>query len=158
MYTIQCVRGVGVWGHRRGEGLRQIKHLPQSPFTGQFFITIFGNTFYQSSLSLLLSIAFPSVSRLLVTLGADILDLLLHSLVCFVYKNFFVYRSLTASLLCIRNLLIWQKSKAKIAITGIFFPSRRYWMELWWRAICSYCAFPPRPSRDLLFPTSVVHM
>jgi len=30
-------RGGGVWGHRRGGGLIQIKHLPQSPFTGQFF-------------------------------------------------------------------------------------------------------------------------
>ncbi len=43
----QCKGGGGVWGHRRGGGLRQIKHLPESPFTGQFFkIT----TFYQSNL------------------------------------------------------------------------------------------------------------
>jgi hypothetical protein len=28
---ILCVRGREVWGHRRGGGLRQIKHLPQSP-------------------------------------------------------------------------------------------------------------------------------
>jgi hypothetical protein len=39
-YTrIQCVGGGGglVWGHMSGGGLRQMKHLPQSPFTGQFF-------------------------------------------------------------------------------------------------------------------------
>jgi hypothetical protein len=36
----------------RGGGLRQIKHLPLSPLTGQFFqITTFGNAFYQSNLS-----------------------------------------------------------------------------------------------------------
>ncbi len=29
--------GWGVWCHRRGGGLRQIKHLLQSPFTGKFF-------------------------------------------------------------------------------------------------------------------------
>ncbi len=38
IYTsIQCVRGEGGRGHRRGGSHRQIKHLPQSPFTGQFF-------------------------------------------------------------------------------------------------------------------------
>ncbi len=37
--------------HRRGQGLRQIKHLPQSPVTGHFFITTFGIAFYQSNLS-----------------------------------------------------------------------------------------------------------
>jgi hypothetical protein len=26
----------------------------------------------------------------------------------------------------------------------------RFINDLWWRTICSYCAFPPRPSRDLL--------
>ncbi len=31
-----CKVGGVIWGHRRGEGLKQIKHLPQSPFTGQF--------------------------------------------------------------------------------------------------------------------------
>ncbi len=35
--SVQCVRGV-VCGHTRGEGgLRQIKHLPQRPSTGQLF-------------------------------------------------------------------------------------------------------------------------
>ncbi len=30
LYThIQCVRGGGVWGHRRGRGLRQINNLPR---------------------------------------------------------------------------------------------------------------------------------
>ncbi len=39
-------------GHRRGGGLRQVKHLRQSPFTGQFFyITTIGIAFYQSNLS-----------------------------------------------------------------------------------------------------------
>jgi hypothetical protein len=33
----QCVRRSGVRGHRRGGGLRQIKHQAHSPFTGQFF-------------------------------------------------------------------------------------------------------------------------
>jgi hypothetical protein len=42
----------GVWGHKRVGGLRQIKYLPQRPFTGQFFlITAFGIEFYQSNLS-----------------------------------------------------------------------------------------------------------
>ncbi len=37
LYTcVKCVRRV-VFGHRSGGGLRQIKHLPQSPFTGHFF-------------------------------------------------------------------------------------------------------------------------
>jgi hypothetical protein len=44
-----------MWGHRRGEGLRQIKRLPLSPFTGNFFIS-FGIAFYQSNLSTVLSI------------------------------------------------------------------------------------------------------
>ncbi len=36
LYTrVHCVRG-GVWGQRRGGGLRQIKHLPQNPITCQF--------------------------------------------------------------------------------------------------------------------------
>ncbi len=50
---IQCVMGWGVVrGHRRVGGLRQIKHLPQSNFTGQFFkITTFSIAFYQSNLS-----------------------------------------------------------------------------------------------------------
>jgi hypothetical protein len=39
-YTVYTytVRGRGVWFHRRGGGLRHIKHLPQSPFTGKFFL------------------------------------------------------------------------------------------------------------------------
>ncbi len=46
------MKGEGVGGHRRGEGLRQIKHLPQSPFTCKFFlITTFGIAFYQFNLS-----------------------------------------------------------------------------------------------------------
>ncbi len=54
VYTYTLYSVSGIWGHRRGEGLRQIKHLPQSPFTGQFFqITAFGITFYQSNLSTL---------------------------------------------------------------------------------------------------------
>ncbi len=41
----------------RGGGLRQIKHLPQSSFTGQFFqITTFGIAFYQSNHSMLVSL------------------------------------------------------------------------------------------------------
>jgi hypothetical protein len=32
----QCVRG-NVWGYSNGGGVRQIKHQPQSPFTGPFF-------------------------------------------------------------------------------------------------------------------------
>jgi hypothetical protein len=37
-YTVHVysVRGE-VWYQRRGGGLRHVKHLPQSPFTGQFF-------------------------------------------------------------------------------------------------------------------------
>jgi hypothetical protein len=31
------VGGGEVWGHKRGGGLRQINHLLQSSFTGQFF-------------------------------------------------------------------------------------------------------------------------
>jgi hypothetical protein len=52
LYTrIQCV-SEGVGGQRRGGGHRQIKHLPQSPFTGKFFyIRILGIAFYQSNLS-----------------------------------------------------------------------------------------------------------
>jgi hypothetical protein len=52
-YCIQFVRG-GVCSHRRKGrgGLRQIKHLPQSPFTGQiFWTTTFGIAFFQSNLS-----------------------------------------------------------------------------------------------------------
>ncbi len=42
----------GIWGHRRGGGLKQIKHLPQSPFTGQFVkITTFDIAFCQTNLS-----------------------------------------------------------------------------------------------------------
>ncbi len=46
----QCVGGGGgVWGHRRSGDLRQIKHLPQSPFTDQFFkIRTFCIDFYIS--------------------------------------------------------------------------------------------------------------
>jgi hypothetical protein len=36
VYTYTVCKGGGVWDHRRG-GLRQIKHLPQSPFIGKFF-------------------------------------------------------------------------------------------------------------------------
>ncbi len=36
-YSYTVCKGGGVWGHRRGGGLGQIKHLPQSPITGQFF-------------------------------------------------------------------------------------------------------------------------
>ncbi len=35
-YTV-CKGGGGLWGHLRGGGLRQIKQLPQSHFTGQIF-------------------------------------------------------------------------------------------------------------------------
>jgi hypothetical protein len=37
VYTYTLCIGRGEWGHRRGEGLRQIKQLWQSPCTGQFF-------------------------------------------------------------------------------------------------------------------------
>ncbi len=47
------VRGGGVWGHRKGGGLRQMKHLPQSPFTGKFF-RLRHLLFYRSNLSPLL--------------------------------------------------------------------------------------------------------
>ncbi len=48
-----CKGGVGVWGQRRGGGLRQIKHLPQGPFSGQFFkVMTFGIAFYQTNLSM----------------------------------------------------------------------------------------------------------
>ncbi len=59
LYTrIQCVRGE-VCGHRRGRGLWQMKHLPQRPFTRQFFqIATFGIVFYQSNLSTIIP---PSV-------------------------------------------------------------------------------------------------
>jgi hypothetical protein len=54
-YTVQCVR-MGEWGHRRGGGLRQIKHMLQSPFKGQFLkITTFGIAFCQSNLSTLIT-------------------------------------------------------------------------------------------------------
>ncbi len=57
-------RGVGVIG--RDGGLRQIKHLPQSPLTGQFFqITTFGIAFYQSNLSTIVSILDLRTSRIL---------------------------------------------------------------------------------------------
>jgi hypothetical protein len=37
---------------KKGRSIRQIKHLPQSPFTGQFcYITTFDIAFYLSSLS-----------------------------------------------------------------------------------------------------------
>ncbi len=39
MYTVNTYtvcKGRGVWGYRRGGGLRQIKYQPQSPFTGKF--------------------------------------------------------------------------------------------------------------------------
>ncbi len=54
LYTrIQCSRG-GEYGVMGGQGAsRQIKHLPQSPFTGKvFYITTFGVAFYQSNLSM----------------------------------------------------------------------------------------------------------
>jgi hypothetical protein len=35
VYTYTVVKGGGIWGHRRRGGLTQIKHLPQSPLTGQ---------------------------------------------------------------------------------------------------------------------------
>ncbi len=42
---IQCVGGEGeTWGHGREGDIRQIKHLPQSPFTCLFFLKMsFGN-------------------------------------------------------------------------------------------------------------------
>ncbi len=50
-----------------GGGLRQIKHLPQSPFTSIFFqITTFGLAFYQSNLS---TILFNDVVSLILLLG-----------------------------------------------------------------------------------------
>jgi hypothetical protein len=52
---VQCVGGGGgVWGHRRGGGLRQMTHLPQSPGTSKFFlyITTFAIAFHQSNLSM----------------------------------------------------------------------------------------------------------
>jgi hypothetical protein len=55
-------KGGGVWGHRRGGGLRQIKHMQQSPFTAQFFkIMTFGIAFYQSKLPTGKLISFPSL-------------------------------------------------------------------------------------------------
>jgi hypothetical protein len=39
-YTV-CKGREGIFGHRRGGVLKQIKHLPQSPITGQFFL--YGN-------------------------------------------------------------------------------------------------------------------
>ncbi len=36
-YSVEGPGGGEVWGHRRGKDLRQINHLPQSPFTFQFF-------------------------------------------------------------------------------------------------------------------------
>ncbi len=45
---MQCVRGGRVWG----SGRQTNKHLPQSPFTGQFFyMTTFYIAFYESYLS-----------------------------------------------------------------------------------------------------------
>jgi hypothetical protein len=35
VYTYTVCKGGGVWDHRMREGIRQITHLPQSPFTGQ---------------------------------------------------------------------------------------------------------------------------
>jgi hypothetical protein len=45
--------GGGLWGNRRGGGLRQIKHLPQSPLTSQFCLDndIWHGILYQSNLS-----------------------------------------------------------------------------------------------------------
>ncbi len=55
-------KGGGVWGHSRGGGLRKIKHLPQSPFTGPFFwITTFGIGFYESNLSTLRGLVVSSL-------------------------------------------------------------------------------------------------
>jgi hypothetical protein len=49
MYTVGKGGGMGVIGV---EGLRQIKYLPQSPFTGQFFLDNDNSiAFYQSKLS-----------------------------------------------------------------------------------------------------------
>ncbi len=69
VYTYTGCKG-GVWGHRRRGGLIQIKNLPQSSFTGQFFyITTFGIAFYQSNLStgrcVTQSVPAPFYSRLL---------------------------------------------------------------------------------------------
>ena len=47
-------------------------------------------------------------------------------------------------------------SKNKKYIIGAAKNDANYTMILWWRAICSYYAFPPRPSRDLLFLTQYV--
>jgi hypothetical protein len=48
-YTrVQCVRG---WGWVWGSGPQTDKHLPQSPFTGEFFkMTTFCIAFYESYL------------------------------------------------------------------------------------------------------------
>jgi hypothetical protein len=43
----------GSKGSSEGRGLRQMKHLPQSRFTSQFFIMAFGIAFYHSNLSTL---------------------------------------------------------------------------------------------------------
>ncbi len=52
LYTrMRCVRG----GHRWERGFIQIKHLPQSSFTGPF-----GIAFYQSNLSTLAAFSFPA--------------------------------------------------------------------------------------------------
>ncbi len=51
--------------------------------------------------------------------------------------------------LCKRNF--WYKEEKSKSVPQLI-------EVVWWRAICSYCIFPPRPSRDLLFPTHVEHM
>jgi hypothetical protein len=58
LYTrIQCIRGGGVWGRRRGGGPQTDKHPPQVPIQVSFlhlhFTTTFGIAFYQSNLSML---------------------------------------------------------------------------------------------------------
>jgi hypothetical protein len=47
-----------VWGHRRGVGLRQIKHRPPSPFTGKF-----GIAFGESNLSAPCTVPTPESMR-----------------------------------------------------------------------------------------------
>ena len=64
LFTQGRVGGGRVEQERRGEGLRQIKHVTQSPFTGQFFfITTFGIAFYQSNLSTYTTFRNKSLAR-----------------------------------------------------------------------------------------------
>ncbi len=66
VYTYTVCKG-GEYGVIGKGGLRQIEHLPQSPFTDQFFkITTFGIAFYQSNLSTIIPIkASPALTNLM---------------------------------------------------------------------------------------------